>query len=114
MSFPFVCVMVFVCFVFSTSIFAGSVGAAKSRVMQAQDYVDKGQKDNAQDKLNEAEKFLDGLTDAEKAPIEKDIAALRAKWEAEEEHPQQHQRHQPQERPTPKLPGGSSGTSAGI
>ena len=78
-SFQLVCIMVLVCLGFSTSLFAGSVGAAKSRVMQAQDYVDKGQKDNAQDKLNEAEKFLDGLTDAEKAPIEKDIAALRAK-----------------------------------
>ncbi len=64
---------------FVAPLFAGSASAAKSRVVQAQDYVDKGQKDNAEAKLDEAEKFLDGLTDAEKGPIEKDITALRGK-----------------------------------
>ncbi|HEX4382973.1 MAG TPA: hypothetical protein VH083_08490 [Myxococcales bacterium] len=56
---------------------AGSVSAAKSRVMQARDYADKNRKDDALDKLTEAEKFLDGLSEAEKAPIVKDIAELR-------------------------------------
>jgi hypothetical protein len=64
---------------FTMPAWAGSVSAAKSRVLQAQDYADKGQKDDAKDKLDEAEKFLDGLSDSEKAPIEKDIADLRAK-----------------------------------
>lgn len=79
MSFQFFSVTVIVCLGFATTLFAGSVGAAKSRVMQAQDYADKGQKDDALDKLNEAEKFLDGLTDDEKAPVEKSITALREK-----------------------------------
>jgi hypothetical protein len=58
---------------------AGSVNAAKSRIMQARDYADRNQKDDALDKLNEAEKFLDGLSEAEKAPIVRDISDLRTK-----------------------------------
>ena len=56
---------------------AGSVSAAKSRVMQARDYADKNRKDDALDKLTEAEKFLDGLSEAERGPIVRDIAELR-------------------------------------
>ena len=67
---------VFTCFAFAMPVSAGSVSAAKSRLMQAQDYADKGQKDDAQAKLSEAETFLDGLSDSEKAPIASDIAAL--------------------------------------
>jgi hypothetical protein len=58
---------------------AGSVGAAKSRLMQAQDYADKNRKDDAESKLTEAETFLDGLSEAEKAPIARQIAELRSK-----------------------------------
>ena len=47
--------------------------------MQARDYIDSGRNDDAKDKLDEAEKFLDGLDADEKAPIEKQIADLRAK-----------------------------------
>jgi hypothetical protein len=59
--------------------FAGSVGAVTSRLMQASDYIDSGRMDDAKDKLDEAEKFLDGLTDNEKAPLLKQMANLRAK-----------------------------------
>jgi hypothetical protein len=59
--------------------FAGSASAAKSRIMQASEYIDSGRNDDAKDKLDEAEKFLDGLDADEKAPIEKQIADLRAK-----------------------------------
>lgn len=63
----------------AASAWAGSVSAAKSRVAQARELAEKNQKDDATDKLAEAEKFLDGLTDAEKGPIAKDIAAVREK-----------------------------------
>ncbi len=65
--------------IFAVPAWAGSVSAARSRVVQAQDYADKNQKDDALDKLKEAETFLDGLTDEEKAPIVKSIADLRQK-----------------------------------
>jgi hypothetical protein len=59
--------------------FAGSVSAARSRLIQASEYIDSGRKDDAKDKIDEAEKFLDGLTDEEKAPLQKQIVELRAK-----------------------------------
>lgn len=64
---------------YATAAYAGSASAAKSRIMQAQDYADRGQKDDALAKLTEAEGFLDGLSDDEKAPIEKTITDMRAK-----------------------------------
>src|SRR5205807_6090464 len=60
---------------------AGNASAAKSRVTQAKSNLEDGRTDQAEDALNAAEKFLDGLSDAEKAPIEKDIKELRGKLE---------------------------------
>jgi hypothetical protein len=64
-------------FLIALPAFAGSVSAAKSRVLQARDYADKDRRDEALDKLTEAERFLDGLSEAERAPIARDIAELR-------------------------------------
>lgn len=58
---------------------AGSVSAVKTRLMQAQEYIDHNRNDDAKDVLDQAEKFLDGLSDAERKPLEKQIADLRAK-----------------------------------
>lgn len=58
---------------------AGNVGAVKSRLMFAQEDADKGHKDDALSKLDDAEKFLDGLSDAEKAPLLTQIEELREK-----------------------------------
>jgi hypothetical protein len=73
------CLIIVALFGYGTAAFAGSVSAAKTRIMQAQDFADRGQKDDALAKLTEAEGFLDGLSDDEKAPVEKEIADLRAK-----------------------------------
>src|SRR3954469_5949528 len=64
-----------------TVTFAGSVSAAKSRVSQAKSNLDDGRTDQAEDALNQADKFLDGLSDDEKAPIQKEIKELRTKLE---------------------------------
>ena len=61
------------------AVFAGNAGAAKGRVTQAKSNLDDGRGDLADDALNAAEKFLDGLSDDEKAPILKDITELRTK-----------------------------------
>jgi hypothetical protein len=60
-------------------VFAGNASAAKGRLNQAKSYSDEGRIDQADEALNAAEKFLDGLGDSEKAPIEKDIKELRGK-----------------------------------
>jgi hypothetical protein len=72
-------VIVIVALLTCSPAWAQSASAAKSRVMQAQEYIDQGRTDDAKQKLDEAEKFLDGLPDDEKAPITKQIAALRDK-----------------------------------
>jgi hypothetical protein len=59
------------------SALAGNASAAKSRVTQAKTYSEENRPDQAEDALNQAEKFLDGLSDAEKDPILKDIKELR-------------------------------------
>ena len=56
----------------------GNPSAAKSRVMGAKSLMESHRYDEVEDKLKEAEKFLQGATDAEKAPIVADIKAIRA------------------------------------
>src|SRR2546423_13933498 len=63
------------------SALAGNAAAAKSRVSQAKSNLDDGRTDQAEDALNQADKFLDGLSDDEKAPIQKEIKELRTKLE---------------------------------
>ncbi len=55
-----------------------SVSAAKSRVMQARVQMESGRTAEVEATLAAAEKFLDGETDADKAPVLADIAAIRA------------------------------------
>jgi hypothetical protein len=64
-----------------SALAGGNAAAAKSRVTQAKSNLDDGRIDMADDALNQAEKFLDGLSDDEKAPIQKDIKELRGKLE---------------------------------
>ncbi len=60
---------------------AQSASAARSRVMSANNMLEAGRFDDVEPSLQEAEKFLQGLPDAEKAPVVKEIADLRAKVE---------------------------------
>src|SRR5436305_328125 len=81
---------------------AGSVSAVKTRLMQAQEYIDHNRNDEAKDVLDQAEKFLDGLSDAERKPLEKQIADLRAKLPGPKPKPAEN-----------KAGGGGGGTPAG-
>ncbi len=61
---------------------AGSVAAAKSRVTMAKEYQAADRTEDAEKSLQSAEKFLDGLSDEEKAPIVAEIKAVREKLAA--------------------------------
>jgi len=60
---------------------AQSASAAKSRVMMANEMLQSERFDDAETNLAQAEKFLDGLPEDEKAPVLKSIAEVRAKIE---------------------------------
>lgn len=59
-----------------------NMSAAKSRVFAARTLIEIGRLDEVEDKLEEAEKFLAEESDADKAPVLKDIAAVRAELAA--------------------------------
>ncbi len=55
-----------------------SISAAKSRVMQAKMQLESGRTDDAEATLLAAERFLEGLSVDEKAPVVAELAAIRA------------------------------------
>jgi len=55
----------------------GSVSSARGRIIFAKDSLDSGRYDDAEQKLQDAEKQLEGVSDAEKAPLVAEIAAIR-------------------------------------
>jgi len=60
---------------------AGSAAAARSQVNMAKESLDRGDFDRVDSSLESAEKYLDGLSDAEKAPILAEIKEVRAQVE---------------------------------
>lgn len=59
-----------------------SVARARSQVNEANDQIERGWLDRAEQSLQSAEKILVGLTDAERDPIAKEILGIRAKLAA--------------------------------
>src|SRR6476646_7108826 len=56
---------------------AGDVETAKQRLASAKENLKDQSWGSIEDNLKAAEEFLDGVPDAEKAPIQKEIAAIR-------------------------------------
>src|SRR3954447_21319549 len=56
---------------------AGDVETAKQRLAAAKEHLKDQSWGSIEDNLKAAERFLDGLPDAEKAPIQKEITAIR-------------------------------------